>query len=84
MKTITLTLENEIDYQLLVQLITRLGIVWQETPTLTTEQLAYHKKVIEKGGKMTYIGDVVKWQREQRQSRELPFHELKGEHDSIR
>lgn len=74
-KTITFTISGEKKYQLLLQFLKKLKITWQERTInkLSKKDLEYHQKIIDKGGDMSYIGDVMKWQREVRSDRKLPF-----------
>lgn len=91
MHTVTLTVANEEDYQLLLLLAQRLGLPLDEVNTETTPLLTASANVnnsqrsreeliaiIQKGASGTSIPDPLAWQREQRQDHDLPFHILKG------
>ena len=91
MKTITLTAENEQDYELVLKLAQRLGLEYHEETLVspTTEpsvavslpdvsQLTRAEllAIIDKGGDGKSIPDPLAWQREQRDDSHLQFHLL--------
>ena len=40
-----------------------------------SDKIEYEKitDIIKKGGDFSYLGDIIKWQKEQRKDRKLPF-----------
>ena len=79
MHTLTLTVANEQDYQLLLLLAQRLGLTLHETqpatkPATDVNQLSREEllAIIAQGGDGLSIPDPVAWQREVRQDRPLP------------
>lgn len=88
MHTITFTVANEEDYQLLLLLAQRLGLPLNETnaavsappspvalPMVDVSKLSREEllAVIDKGGDGLSIPDPIAWQREQREDRPLPL-----------
>ena len=84
MKTLTLTAENDRDYELVLLLAQRLGLRYAETepPLLVPEtslpdisQLTPEEKraILNRGGSGTSIPDPLAWQRAEREERPLPF-----------
>ncbi len=87
MRTITLTAENEQDYELVLKLAQRLGLEYREEtlaapateatirrslPDLSQLTPAEIQDILSRGGSGTSIPDPVAWQRAERQDRPLP------------
>lgn len=52
MKQLLLNISEEQDVQWLIPMLTRLGIhVSEAPPVLSEEEIAYHRRIIERGGK---------------------------------
>ena len=88
MRTITLTAENEQDYQLVLKLAQRLGLEYREEslaapaaeaptrrplPDLSKLTPAEIQQILNRGGSGTSIPDPLAWQRAERQDSPLPF-----------
>ncbi len=85
MKTITLSIKEGKRYELILQFLRKLKVDWQEKSKLklSKDELEYHQRIIKQGGDMPYIEDVMKWQREVRKDRDLPFDLLRKKTMSI-
>ena len=83
MHTLTVTVANEQNYQLLLLLTQRLGLTLHETqpaatnPATDVSRLSREEllAIIAKGGSGKSVPDPVAWQREVRQDRPLPFRD---------
>ena len=87
MKTITLTAENEQDYELVLKLAQRLGLEYREEtlvspaaepssvpiPDLSHLSREELLAIIDEGVAEPSIADPLAWQHEQRQERPMPF-----------
>ena len=75
MTRITLEIKKDSDLQLVLLLANRIGLKVlgsNEVPMSLQERQAY-LDIIARGGDTTYINDPVRWQKEQRMERDLPF-----------
>ncbi len=77
MTRIVLDIPNNTDVELLLPLLRRLGIiVSNQTHELNESEIAYHKKVIEKGGKnIPDFGSFMQDFELSRQDRPMPFRD---------
>ena len=73
MNTVTLQIEKEDDYTLLIHLVKRLRIkILKENRINSLLRKKHDFEIILKGGDGLSIKDPVKWQREIRKDRKLP------------
>lgn len=72
MKTFTIELADEEQYQRLLQLARALGMGVGAPAPLSAAEQERHQRIIAKGGSGTSIPDPVAWQREIRADRPLP------------
>lgn len=73
MKTFTIQLDDEQQYQQLLQLAQALGMgTGAPTPLMSEEERQHHLRIIAQGGSGQSIPDPMAWQREIRADRPLP------------
>ncbi|MFN0201317.1 MAG: hypothetical protein ACKVTZ_07340 [Bacteroidia bacterium] len=77
MQRITIEIEQNSDFQLLLLLAQRIGlrIVQPFMPKSDIKERERHLQIIAKGGNTSYIENPMEWQREQRKDRNLPFRD---------
>ena len=74
MNTVTLQIENNDDYKLLLQILSRLKVKIVDSPETTSlKERQKLLSIIKKGGSGKSIADPVKWQKEMRKDRQLPW-----------
>lgn len=76
MTQIVLTIPDEKDLDMLLPLLSRLGITFSpanKREETAKRRLAELQKIIMAGGDASYFGDPAEWQRAQRKDRNLPF-----------
>jgi hypothetical protein len=77
MQRITIEIEQNSDFQLLLLLAQRIGlkIILPLVPKSDIKEREKHLQIIAKGGDMSYIENPMEWQRVQRKDRNLPFRD---------
>ncbi|MFN4255920.1 MAG: hypothetical protein ACK4Q5_13025 [Saprospiraceae bacterium] len=76
MTQIVLTIPDEKDLDMLLPLLSRLGITFSPASkqgAVAKRRLAELQKIVLAGGDASYFGDPAEWQRAQRTERSLPF-----------
>lgn len=78
MKQVTLNIKQDKDLDILIPLLDRLGITFQEDnshPKLSDSEYAEIKKRIMVGIDVSNYGDPMQWQKETREDKNLPYRD---------
>lgn len=73
-------ISNPQDLQVLLPLLKRMGLSWEQHTHVDqvsdASELKRLQEIIADGGDASYFGDPLDWQRNERQNRTLPFSDV--------